>query len=68
MLVLEHPDITQCLRTGYPFRGTRICPICDICGGRVETERYLPIFGYIVCEDCVEKNKRYTEDWEPTQN
>lgn len=63
--MLEHPDITQCLRTGHPFQKQRPAPVCDVCGERVGTEQYLPIFGYILCEDCVEKNKRYTEDWDP---
>ncbi len=61
--MLEHPDITQCLRTGYPYRRVRQAPICGICGFDIDTDKYLEIFGKMICWDCVEKNERYTEDW-----
>lgn len=63
--MLEHPDITQCLRTGYPLRRTRPAPVCDLCGCDIDTEEYLEIFGKMICWDCVEKNRQYTDDWEP---
>ena len=48
---LEHPDITRCLRTGYP--GVYITPVCPVCGAdcaRFYKDQHGDIFA---CDECV---------------
>lgn len=57
--MLEHPDITRILATGYPWplgRGR----ICQVCGCQIrEDELYYDIFGHICCPECVETFRHY---------
>ena len=51
---MEHPEITNALRTGYP-NGTPKQPHCPVCGKECETiyrDEYGEIFA---CDECVKK-------------
>lgn len=36
-------------------------PECDCCGNKIY-ERYVELFGHVVCEDCIEDSWAYVED------
>lgn len=52
--MIEHPEITNAQRTGYPH-GEPAYPHCPVCGKECETiyrDKYGEIFA---CDECVKK-------------
>ena len=40
-----------------------LLPVCDECGARIREDTYFDIDGTIICEDCLNDYKKYTEDY-----
>lgn len=60
--MLEHPDITKALRTGYPYDEPE-CPRCPVCERETDTF-YKNEYGDIVgCDECI----RRVDAWEETE-
>ena len=58
--MLEHPDITRALRTGYP-NDVKEAPECPVCGEETDTF-YKNDYGDIVgCGECIRKVDAYEE-------
>lgn len=38
-------------------------PVCDYCGEVITDEQYYDFGGEIICEDCMDKYRRWTEDY-----
>lgn len=55
MPVLEHPEITLALETGYPWPQPRgLC--CRLCGCRIRQEdKYYEVFDRVYCPECMEE-------------
>jgi hypothetical protein len=56
--MLEHPEITNALNTGYPY-GEPESPRCPVCGSECETV-YKKDFEIIGCDNCI----RARDAWE----
>ena len=59
-MVIEHPDITMTLRTGYPHGEPEFphCPVCD----RETDAFYKDIYGAIVgCDECITRADAWEE-------
>jgi len=49
---LEHPEISNVLRTGYPHKMPHV-PVCPVCGEECSTI-YIDYYGTAVgCEECI---------------
>lgn len=58
--MLEHPDITRTLETGYPFAPEGVVFYCESCGcGIREDDLYWDIGDKIYCPDCAEGRFRH---------
>lgn len=58
--MLEHPDITRTLRSGYPY-DVKEAPKCPVCGEEAD-EFYKNEYGDIVgCTECICKVDAYEE-------
>ena len=59
--MLEHPEITKALRTGYPH-GEPKWPICPVCGKECETI-YMDRDGEIfACDECLQTENAWECD------
>lgn len=41
----------------------KFCPVCDYCGEVITDEQFYDFGGEIICEDCMDKYKEWTEDY-----
>ena len=48
---LEHPDISNALRTGYPSEQHQL--VCDKCGEPIDYDYYVMDDGWLLCQDCM---------------
>ena len=59
--MIEHPDITAALATGYPRNAPAALPLCPVCGEECETI-YSRYDGEVVgCESCI--TTMFSTDW-----
>lgn len=58
--MLEHPEITQTLQTGYPYPDAKDAVTCCYCGCQIrEDELYYDLPDGEYCRNCVEECRRY---------
>lgn len=48
---LEHPDISNALRTGYPREQPQL--VCDKCGEPIDDDYYIMDDVWLLCQDCM---------------
>ena len=64
--MIEHPDITVALATGYPRNAPTALPLCPVCGEECETI-YKRYDGEVVgCESCI-VTASSTDWWDATE-
>lgn len=55
---MDHPQIANCIRTGYP-NGEPKCPVCPVCGRECE-EVYMDENGIVfACDECCKKKSAW---------
>ena len=67
MLQIEHPDITQIRRTGYPhgYDNDETADVCDVCGHEIDYDDVYDDGGDILCRDCIlARYKRQDVSWD----
>ena len=58
---LEHPEITNALRTGFPDNRLRPTPICPICNGLCEEIIYSRDGEILGCDLCTSRMDAWEE-------
>ena len=67
--MIEHPDITKALRTGYPYDEPE-CPCCPMCGAETDTFLKNEEGEIVGCEECIyrvdawDEMERIKDAWE----
>lgn len=62
-MCLEHPAISNALRTGYPYDDeSKTVFVCSGCGGYIlDGQDYWDILGEQFCENCIDDARRTAE-------